>query len=134
MKENVLRISAVLVLVAIVVAFNIVHASTSLGRPFGGTIVENKATEIQTTEQANYTCAVPGKTITIKTDLKSAPTTYFIPSAVSSKTHTTPQVGQRIKGFYSQSKSTITCKYRGYPPSQRTVELVPITLYGTSKK
>lgn len=134
MEENVSRVSVVMFLVAIVAAFNIVHASTSLGRPFGGTIIQNKATEIETTEKANYTCAVPGKTITIKADLKSAPTTYLIPSAVTSKTGTTPQAGQRIKGFYSQSKSTITCKYRGYPPSQKTVELVPITLYGTSKK
>jgi hypothetical protein len=133
MKHALLRISVLLSVLALLVTFDMVSAA-SASKTFGGKIINTKATEIQSMENSNYKCAVPGTTITIKSNLNSSPTTYLIPSSVKSKTRSYPKAGQQILGLYSQSKTTITCKYQGYPPSQSTVQLTPITMYGTSKQ
>ncbi len=131
MKSNLLKISVLLSLLIVMAAFDTVSAGAS--KPFGGTIMNTKATEIQSLESSNYKCVVPGSSITIKSKgPKGAPTTYLIPAAVKSKTNTTARAGQAIKGLYSTSKTTITCIYQGYPPSTTTTQLTPITMYGTS--
>lgn len=132
MKSNISKISILLSLLILVVAFNQVSAASAT-QPFGGSIVNTEATEIESIESSNYKCVVPGTTITIKSVGKSAPTTYLIPSGTKSKTGYSPRSGQQIKGKYSNSKTTITCIYQGYPPSQTTVQLTPITMYGTSR-
>lgn len=132
MKSNLLKISILLSILIVIVAFDTVSAATAT-RPFGGRITNTKATEIQSLENSNYKCVVPGTTITIKPVTRSSPTTFLIPSGVKSKTGTTARAGQVIKGLYSQSKTSITCIYQGYPPSETTTTLTPITLYGTSR-
>jgi hypothetical protein len=131
MKSNLLKISFLLSILIVIVAFGTVNAATAT-KSFGGKILNTKATEIQSLESSNYKCAVPGTTITIKAVTKWAPTTYLIPSGVTSKNKTTPRAGQQIKGLYSQSKTSITCTFRGTPPSSTTVQLTPITMFGTS--
>lgn len=131
-KRNLSRFVIVVFVFLLVVAFEIVSAAGAT-KPFGGRITNTKATEIQSMENSNYKCTVPGTSITIKPVTKSSPTTFLIPSSVKSKTNTTARAGQQIKGLYSQSKTTITCIYQGYPPSQSTVQLTPITMYGTSR-
>ncbi|MEK7105765.1 MAG: hypothetical protein AAB895_00220 [Patescibacteria group bacterium] len=132
MKSNLLKVSILLLILLIVVAFDTASAAGAT-RPFGGRITNTKATEIQSLENSNYKCTVPGTTITIKPVTRSSPTTFLIPSGVKSKTGYTPRAGQQIKGLYSQSKTSIVCIYQGYPPSQTTTQLTPITMYGTSR-
>lgn len=133
MKSNLSKIAILLSMLIVVVAFDRVSAAASATQPFGGSIVNTKATEIESMENSNYKCVVPGTTITIKSVVKSAPTTYFISSGTKSKTGYSPRAGQQIKGLYSNSKTTITCIFQGTPPSTSTVQLTPITLYGTSR-
>ncbi len=132
MKSNLHKILLLLVILVVAIAFDTVSAA-SASKPFGGQIVNTKATEIQSYENAGYNCIVPGSTITIRSKVSSAPITYLIPAAVKSKTNTSARAGQEIKGLYSQSKTSITCIYQGYPPRTATVQLTPITLYGTSR-
>lgn len=132
MKHALLTASSILAILVVIVAFNIAHAGT-VGKAFGGKIINVKATEIQSLEESNYNCNVPGTSITIKPVTKGSPNTFLIPTSVKSRTNTTPRAGQQIKGLYSQSKTTIICKFRGTPPSSTSVTLTPITMYGTSK-
>lgn len=108
--------------------------AVSARKGFSGKILNTKATEIQSMEDANYKCIVLGKTITIKPTKSSDPTSYFIPAIVKSKTNNSIRSGVNILGLYSQSKTTITCIFQGTPPSSTTVQLTPITMYGTSKE
>lgn len=132
MKKYLSGFAIALFVFALIVGFERVSAASST-KAFGGRITNTKATEIQSMESSNYKCTVPGTSITIKPVTKSSPTTFLIPSGTKSKTGTTPRAGQVIKGLYSQSKTTITCIYQGSPPSQSTVQLTPITMYGTSR-
>ncbi len=110
----------------------IVMAGTgSLGLPFGGTIINTKATTVELLEDSGFSCMVPGQTIAIKPVGKS-PINYFIPFAVISKTKTTPRISQWILGLYS-TPTIITCIYDTYPFPTTTVSLNTITLWGTSK-
>lgn len=132
MKKHLAGFTIAFFVFMLIIGFEKASAFSST-KPFGGRITNTKATEIQSMESSNYKCTVPGTTITIKPVTKSSPTTFLIPSSVKSKTNTTARAGQQIKGLYSQSKTTITCIYQGYPPSQSTVQLTPITMYGTSR-
>ncbi len=132
MKSNISKIFTLLSILLVVIAFDTVSAASAT-RPFGGRIVNTKATEIQSMQSSNYRCIVPGTTITINPIGSTAPTTYLIPATVKSKTGYSARAGQQIKGLYSQSKTTITCIFQGTPPSTATVQLTPITMYGTSR-
>jgi len=132
MKSNLSKIVILLSLLIVLVAFDRVSAASAT-QPFGGRIVNAKATEIESMEGANYKCVVPGNTITIKSNDSTDPTTYFISAGTKSKTGYSPRAGQQIKGKYSNSKTTITCIYQGYPPNTETVQLTTIELYGTSR-
>ena len=121
-----------LVVLVFFISFEIVYAtSISLGKIFGGRIINTTATEIQTLQSSGWECIVPGTSITIR-PIKS-PATYIIPAGVISKTKTTPRSGQWILGKYS-GKTTVTCT-RACPPAicTTTATLNTITLFGTSK-
>ncbi len=120
-------VRVVIIIFLALASFNIANAF-SIGSPFGGTIINTKAIEIQTLESANFTCIVPGNTIQI-TPIGSYPTSYFY--AVPPRTNTTPSSGQWILGIYS-GQMVITCIYKGYPPIIKIVNLPIITLFGTS--
>jgi len=122
---------AIIVLV-ILVSIKIAYASLGIYKGFGGKILDSKATEIQTLEDSDYWCAVPGTSITIK-PIGNYPTSYVIPYSVKSKTNTTPRSGQWIIGLYSPIKTTVTCILQSYPWTSTTVTLDTISLYGTSK-
>lgn len=102
-----------------------------LGQPFGGMIINTKATTVELLEDSDFKCIVPGQTITIKPVGKS-PINYFIPASTISWTKTTPRSDQWILGLYS-TPTVITCIFQGYPPEETTVNLNTITLWGTSK-
>ncbi len=112
---------------------SITSGSSKATFSFGGRILHNKAIEIQTLESTNYKCIVPGTSITILPVGKS-PTSFLIPAMIKSATNTKPASGQKILGLYSQTQTTITCIFQGKPPTTTTVQLTPITYFGTSKK
>jgi len=117
-------------------SFRIVFASSfSLGGYFGGRILHTKAQEIINWEAMGYVCSVPGTTIAVLPvgSVNGIPTSYFIPSYITSKTRTTPMAGQYILGKYSGT-ITISCTYPSSPPITITVTpLSIITLFGTSR-
>ncbi|KKQ88029.1 MAG: hypothetical protein UT09_C0005G0011 [Parcubacteria group bacterium GW2011_GWF2_38_8] len=100
---------------------------------FGGRIINTKALEIEALEGVNFECIVVGSTISIIPIGSPAgtPASYFIPTFITSKTRTTPSVGQLILGKYS-TKTPITCIFKGIPPVTVVVNLDTITLFGTS--
>ncbi len=133
MKKELLKIAVVLPLLAILlVAFNYVHAASSQN-PFGGVIINTKATEIQQKEAQNFKCIVPGQTITIRPKGRNSRTTFFIPAAVKQRGGSSLRANQNILGYFSQSMTTISCIYQGYPTRTETVTLPSITLFGTNK-
>lgn len=88
---------AVIVLVFLV-GFQVVSAA--YGQVFGGKkIINIKAIEIQTYEAADFVCPVVGSTIEIFSI--KGPTSYFIPPTITSRTRITPNIGQKIMGFYT---------------------------------
>ena len=103
----------------------------NIQKPFGGRILNTTAVEIQTLEDTGWTCEVPGTSITIKP--VRGPASYAIPAGVVSKTNTTPEDGQSIKGLYL-GKTVITCKM-SCPPVEcvTAVTLDTIKMFGTSK-
>lgn len=128
---------AIVITVSVSLIFVFVHANTAvavspLTKAFGGTIVEMKAIPIRALESANFVCAVPGKTITIK-PVGAYPVNYFIPAAVRSKTRFPLRIGQSILGNYSLATVPITCILKAEPPVVTSVQLHPITMFGTSK-
>lgn len=108
------------------------HAFSTV-RSFGGKITNTKADEIERLENSNFKCSVPGSTITINPVNKNSPRTYVIPSNVRSETNNQLKRNQLILGLYSVGKTTVTCKYQGWPPRQETVTLDTLKLYGNSK-
>jgi len=113
----------------VLASIQIVYAYSTAGQLFAGKIVNTKATEIQRLEDENYSCNVPGSSITIQS--YKGPTSYLIPSGTSAKTGTVAD-GHLIMGKYTSSSATVTCIYRGYPPREQTVTLNKITLFGAS--
>ncbi len=116
------------VLVTIKIAF--AAAST---KSFGGKILYTTNTKIKSLQTTGYTCVIPGQTITIK-PVNKAPTGYFIPAAVVSKTKLPLSPGQSILGLYSPTTTPITCILKGDPPVTTVVNLATMVLFGTSKK
>ena len=107
--------------------------AAGIEKGFGGKVISAKATEIQSLENSNFGCIVPGQTIQIRPIGKGNPSSYFIPASIPSKTKNKLHSSQWILGKYTPTKTTITCIYKGYPPSEATVTLDTINLYGTSK-
>lgn len=132
MKKGIFYI--LLIVFLVFVSTRIVSASFSLGRVFGGRIVNTKALEIQALESSGYQCYMPGTSISILPIGSPAgtPTSYFIPSFVISKTRTTTRTGQLIMGRYL-GKTIIPCIFPSSPPMVISVSLDIITLFGTSK-
>ncbi len=105
--------------------------SSSFGNPFGGTVTNTKATEIQNLEDENYSCIVAGSTIEINPIVGSYPKSYYIPAGVSDKGDGSASSGDWILGLYG-SQTPIICIYKGYPIQIQTVNLDTIMLFGTS--
>lgn len=122
-----------LIIFLVFVSTRIVFASFPLGRFLGGRIINTKAAIIAEAESFGYQCNVPGTSITIRPIGSAAltPSEYFIPSYVTSKTGTTPAIGQYILGRYS-GKTMISC-YLADPPDAMVFSLDTINLFGTSK-
>ena len=100
-------------------------------QPFGGKrIINTKAIEIKTYEDAGFVCPVPVPGTTIEILSIKGPTSYFIPASVTSKSRITPNIGQKIMGLYF-GKTLITC----YHPSGsvKDVILPNIIMFGNSK-
>ena len=117
------------------VGSKIVFASYSFSSSFAGRIVDTEATEVQELEDLGYQCPVVGSSITIKPIGSPffTPKSFFIPSYVTSKTHTTPTDGQLILGKYS-GQMTIECTLQTEAGVDvKTVTLNTITLFGTSR-
>ena len=113
----------------VLVSIQVVCAYSDASQLFAGKIMNTKATEIERLENENYSCNVPGSSITIQS--YKGPTSYLIPSGTSAKTGTVMD-GHLIMGKYSSGSATVTCIYRGYPPRSQTVTLNKITLFGAS--
>jgi len=107
--------------------------SSPLGGLFGGRILTTKALEILTLESTGFICLMAGTSVQIlPISPRDAPSSYFIPFLVTSKTRTTPMTGQLIIGKYTLP-TLITCTLPGEPPVVKIVYLNTITLFGTSK-
>ena len=104
----------------------------SSGGVFGGTISNTKAEEIESLENSNYKCTIAGETIEVR-PVNKAPYSYMIPSGIKNRTGFSLRDGQWIIGKY-RGKTTITCIFQGDPPTEKTVTLDKVTLYGTSKE
>ena len=67
---------------------------------FGGQIVTPKAVEIMAWEAAGFICSVPGTSLSIAPigSPPGTPSSYFIPTHVTSETGITPMPGQLIIG------------------------------------
>ena len=104
-------------------------------KSFGGRITNTTANEVQETESSNYKCAVPGTSISIRTVgmKKKGTMSFVIPANVQSKTNTRTKNNQWILGLQSQSKTSVTCIFQGNPPTEKTLNLDTIDMYGTSK-
>lgn len=103
--------------------------SSSSKGPFGGWIINKKATKIQSLENAGYTCPVLGQTIEIKNARGSkGPTSYFIPSFIRSTYPT--GIGKAILGYFA-GKTTIVCTHPS--GAVENVILSNIINYGVSK-
>lgn len=115
----------------IFISFEITHA-TSFKKPFGGTIIKTKATQIETLENSGWTCTVAGETIEIKPISSKYPTSYMIPANVQSSTKNKLSENQKIIGNYL-GKTIITC-VRSCPPAEcvTTTSLDTVTMYGNS--
>ncbi len=132
MKKGVLIILPVAVFTLLFFA-SALRASASFGGFFGGKITNGEAFEIQFKEWSGYLCFVPGFSISILPfGTYDAPTSYFIPASVSSKSATIPEAGQYILGLYS-GQTAIGCFLKVTPYTATTVYLPTITMYGTSK-
>jgi len=109
----------------------------SFGNFFGGRIIDIKALEIRTLENVGYTCDTTGGSSIEIIPIGSpsyAPSSYFIPSYIYSKTGYPIMTGQLIIGRYSYSYMTpITCIYPSDPPFIQVVFLNTIDLFGTSE-
>lgn len=112
-----------------------VASAISQKKSFGGRITNTTANEIEETENANYKCAVPGTSISIRTVgmQKKGTMSFVIPTNVRSKTNTRTKNNQWILGLQSQGKTSVTCIFQGTPPNEKTVNLDTIDMYGTSK-
>ncbi|MFA5936831.1 MAG: hypothetical protein WC822_03060 [Candidatus Paceibacterota bacterium] len=123
-----------LIIFLVFVSANVVDASFSFGKFFGGKIISTKATEIQILEGSGYTCPMYGTSISIVPIGSPAgtPTSYYIPSYVTPMTRTTPMTGQQILGVYG-GQTMISC-FITYPPDIRVVSLTSIILFGTSRR
>lgn len=97
------------------------------GGYFGGKIINSKASRIETLENSNYSCAVPGTTIEIQP--QKGPKSYLIPKTITSKTKEKIKKGQNIIGTYI-GITPIICIYNGYPPSMKLVILPTVKIYG----
>jgi len=123
------------------VSAKMVFAYSFFGGVFGGRIISMPALEIAEMEATGYICTVPGITISIFPigSPPGTPTSYFIPSYITSKTRTTPAIGQLILGRYS-GQTMVTCTLTLWLPSHRrsttitTVSLDTINLFGTSRR
>jgi hypothetical protein len=129
-----------LIIFLVFISVNIVHASLSLRKFFGGKITSPKATEIKEAEAAGYKCPMSGTSISIipKGSPSGTPTSFFIPSSVTPVTRTTPTTDQQILGIYSESIENIMCK-RPSPEDPEieeklTIGLKIMTLFGTSRR
>lgn len=134
MKDTFIKISTLFCLLLVAIAFNEASAASSK-KLFGGTIEETTATEIQQKEDQNFKCIVPGRSITIrpKGSPKSTPTSFYISPGAEAKSRGNLKSGNLILGSYSQSKTTISCIYQGYPPRTETVQVDTIEKYGAQK-
>lgn len=114
--------------------FGFTNAMSKTVRQFGGKIIVPKALEIQELEASGFVCTVYGTTVEIMPigSPVGTPSSYFIPSYITSKTRTTPRVGQSIMGKYAW-KTPIVCIYPSNPPIIKVVWLDTIILFGTSK-
>lgn len=122
--------------VSFILVFVFIHANTAVAkspfeRQFGGIILETRAVPIRALESTGFVCPVPGISITIK-PVGAYPTNYLIPTAVRSKTGYPPASSQWILGNYSSSVTAITCT-NTETGATTSVELHPVTLFGTSK-
>ena len=124
------------------ISVKMVFAYSFLGGVFGGRIIYTKALEIEEMEAAGYICPMFGTSISIIPigSPPGTPTSYFIPSYITSKTRTIPAVGQLILGRYS-GQTTITCTLTFPSESDPsiattilTVSLDTINLFGTSRR
>lgn len=104
-----------------------------LSKNFAGTVIDTKANGIKEAEETGYTCQMAGTSIEIYPQKKSFPSSYYIPSNVTSKTGNSLAINQEIMGKYSSiGKTTITCT-KTPPPSTKTVTLSTIKIYANSK-
>lgn len=122
-----------LAIIASILALPVLVQAAYFGKPFGGRILKTTAFQIQTLENMNYGCIVPGSSLAIS-PFKNNPTDYLVPLNISSRTNIPIRSGQWILGLYGQTKSTVTCIFQGEPPATQTVNLNPIKLFGTSRK
>ncbi len=133
MKKGIIFI--LLIVFLVFASTRVVSASFSLGKFFGGRVIETTAIPIEALKDAGYTCPMFGTSISILPlgSQTSTPINYFIPSYITSKTRTTPKMGGLILGKY-EGQSMITCT-RPCPPSVcvETVSLDTINLFGTSR-
>ena len=127
-------IFSVFVIVGFFALINTSYAFATI-KSFGGTITNTKATRIDSLENSNYKCSVPGETITVRPTSRSMPTTYFIPSRVRSETRNKISRNQLVLGLYTVTqKTSITCIFQGTPPTEQIVSLDTLKLYGNSKR
>lgn len=105
-------------------------SGTPTSGPFGGKIINTKASEIAMLEGMGYICYTPGESIEI-TPIKG-PSSYLIPSGTSSKTGFPLSPSQWIIGLYG-NPTTIICILPGDPPTTQYVNLNTITLFGNSQ-
>ncbi|MCX6757475.1 MAG: hypothetical protein NTZ44_01155 [Candidatus Nomurabacteria bacterium] len=89
--------------------------------------------EIESYENAEYTCMMEGTSITITPmgELEGEPKDYFIPSDVNSETGNTLQSGEIIIGLY-QGTTEITCQQDYEPWDSVQVKLNTINFFGNS--
>jgi hypothetical protein len=132
MKKGTIFILLIVFLVFI--STKIVFAFSPFGGFFGGKIINMKAPEIASLEDAGYVCPMLGTSISIIPigSPLNTPNYYFIPSYVIPKTRTTPTINQLILGKYGE-ETVITCTLPSNPPEVKTVMLKTIDFFGTSR-
>lgn len=118
-----------LVILIVFCMFKVVFAYSTTGSGiFGGKITDTKATEIKEKEDSGYSCSIDKGGTSITIDSIKGPTTYIIPSSVSSKTGRPLSSGKWIIGRYSGTASASCSR----DEESIQIEINSITLYGNS--
>lgn len=131
MKKNIILSIVVFCAVAFIFTFAYADSSSLAGSAFlGGKIIDTTAIQIQTLEDASFTCVVPGTSISI-IPFNGSPTDYLIPFNVTPKTETTPNINQFILGIYNTAPTPVTCT-NDETGATVIVNLNAISYFGTS--